>query len=49
MLAVPMLADVLAWRARVAAEPVAEPITRILGRLRDALVGLLERWVADAV
>ena len=49
LLAAPMLADVLGWRARMAAEPVAEALTRMLGRLAERLVLLFERYVQDTV
>lgn len=49
LLAVPMLADVLSWRARMAAEPVAEALGRMLGRLAERLIALFERYVQDMV
>lgn len=49
LLSIPMMAEVLSWRARVAAEPVAAPLVHILDRCTERLLALFERYVHDMV
>lgn len=49
LLAVPMMAEVLGWRERVAEEPVAEPLAHILDVCSERLLALFERYIHDSV
>ncbi|CAL8460642.1 g172 [Coccomyxa elongata] len=49
LLSIPMMAEVLGWRQRVAAEPVAEPLAHILDVCSERLLANLERYVHDSV
>jgi hypothetical protein len=48
-LSIPMMAEVLSWRARVVTEPVAAPLVHILDRCTERLLALFERYVHDLV
>jgi hypothetical protein len=49
LLCIPMMAEVLGWRERVAAEPVAEPLAHILDVCSERLLALFERYIHDSV
>ncbi|EIE25400.1 hypothetical protein COCSUDRAFT_46702 [Coccomyxa subellipsoidea C-169] len=49
LLCIPMMAEVLGWRERVAAEPVAEPLAHILDVCSERLLALFERYIHDCV
>lgn len=49
LLSIPMMAEVLGWRERVAAEPVAEPLVHILDVCSERLLANFERYVHDSV
>lgn len=49
LLSIPMMAEVLGWRQRVAAEPVAEPLAHVLDVCSERLLANFERYVHDSV
>ena len=49
LLAMPMLAEVLSWQARVAHEPVAAPVANVLEKCAERLAALFTRYIQDMV
>lgn len=49
LLAMPMLAEVLSWQARVMYEPVAAPVANVLEKCAERLAALFTRYIQDMV
>ena len=49
LLAMPMLAEVLSWQARVMHEPVAAPVANVLEKCAERLALLFTRYIQDMV
>ena len=49
LLAMPMLAEVLSWQARVMHEPVAAPVANVLEKCAERLAALFIRYIQDMV